>query len=747
LDKDPSDRSFEEKYLKQIITIVQEQLASARLRSKANKASIISAKKELQEDTSHSISNLWSPENFEALVELSQSADQVSLKMLGHEMVVNTMLALEKMMDSPYFARIDFMFEDEDTLEKVYIGRSLLIDDKSHEIYVYDWRSPIASVFYRFGIGKAFYEAPVGKINGEVGLKRQYEIKKGKLEYYFDADIQVVDDFLRKLLSQSASSKMKTIVETIQRDQDVIIRDMETDLMMVQGAAGSGKTSVALHRVAYLMYKGLSEKLSHNDIVVISPNTLFEQYISNVLPDLGENNVDSVVFEEMLRKVLQIEQIQTRNQFLENLLSSNVKKYSGLLKSSMEFKGSSQFVEILKRFLHELPNRWIEFSDVYYDGKHIAARELLKAKILKRNKKSLISLHLEQLENSILELVHEQRIGRLEKLNDLIAKQHEHAFEVEEVARMLSILESTALIKNMRKFTELDHFALYRKLFTNKNDFYRLAKGIELPECIEDIIDLTCENIDNDYLHYDDALALVFLHLKTKGFTDYRGIKQVVIDEAQDYYPIHFEILNSLFSGSRYTILGDVNQTIGKREDLSLYDRISKIFDKDKSTLVTLDKCFRCTSEILAYSTKFLDKSFKLNNFSRKGDTPAVFTAPSRSALDEMIAAEVKTCEAKDYQSIALICKTEQDTISLYGRLKDKIDIQLIRSDAAIDLVGTFVMPLYMSKGLEFDAVLICDVDKAHFNSEDDKNLLYIACTRALHRLNLFYTGEISSLL
>jgi DNA helicase-2/ATP-dependent DNA helicase PcrA len=371
----------------------------------------------------------------------------------------------------------------------------------------------------------------------------------------------------------------------------------------------------------------------------------------------------------------------------------------------------------------------------------------LKAKFLKANKKSMLVTRLAQLESSILESVHEQRKIRMEKLNNLVRKQPEHIYEEEETARMLSILESTALIKNIRKFTELNLFTLYKKLFSDKKAFHRLAKGIELPDRIEDIIDFTRVSLEQDTLHYDDALALVFLNLKTKGYTDLKSIKQVVIDEAQDYYPIHFEILNSLFPNSRYTVLGDVNQTIGKREDLTLYEQVSKTLNKKKSALVTLDKSFRCTEEILTYSAKFLDRKFKLNSFSRKGEPPAVFTANNISALDDLVIAEILTCREKDYRSIALICKTEKDAALLYERLKSKTDIRLMKSEAEIDLCGEFILPVYMSKGLEFDAVLICDADMKHYYSEEDKNLLYIACTRALHRLNLFYSGEVSPLL
>jgi DNA helicase-2/ATP-dependent DNA helicase PcrA len=371
----------------------------------------------------------------------------------------------------------------------------------------------------------------------------------------------------------------------------------------------------------------------------------------------------------------------------------------------------------------------------------------LKAKILTEKEGSLLGLRLKQLEHSILETVHEQRKSRIAKLKDYVIEHTSHSFEVEEVARMLSIYESTALIKEIRKFTKLNCVDLYRRLFCNKDYFYSLTKGIDLPDCIEDIINFTCENLDRDCLQYDDALALAFLHLNVKDYTAYKDIKQVVIDEAQDYYPIHFEMLNLLFSKSRYTVLGDINQTLEKKEDLSLYDQFSRILNKKKSTLITMDKSFRCTNEILEYSTKFLDHGFKINSFSRKGDVPVVYTAHDLSALDDMIISEVISCREKNYQSIGLICKTEKAAFSLYERLKDKVDIQLIKGDGKADLNGIFIIPVYMSKGLEFDAVLICDVDNDHFNTEDDKKLLYIACTRALHRLNLFYTGDISPLL
>lgn len=738
------ESDFEKEHLMYILEIIKRQLSDLRMNNDEKKLSVVFSKKEMMEENTRRISsNLWSMENFHELVEFSQYAGPLSNNISELEREANKILSLERLSDSPYFARIDFKFDDEYEFEKIYIGSSSLVDEKNYDIYIYDWRSPIASVFYRFGVGKAFYDAPAGRITGEVNLKRQYEISKGKLEYFFDADIQIMDEFLRKMLSQNASSKMKTIVETIQKEQDIIIRNTDMDLIMVQGAAGSGKTSVALHRVAYLMYRGLSSRLYADNIVIISPNTLFEQYISNVLPELGEKNVNSLKIEDIIQGVTKYESFQTRNDFLETMLDN--KKHDYVRKCSAEFKSSTQFVEILNRFVNDLPKKWIEFKDVYYDGKNLLSSHLMKARIM-RNKNIKLSLRLEKLEEAILELVHEQRKHRIKKLKDYVYENKRHVFEEEETARILSIYESTALIKQIRKFTRLNIFELYKKLFSRKY-FYALAKGIALPACIDDILDFTEDNLKSECLNYEDALAITFLYLKITEFDLFGDIKQVVIDEAQDYNALNYEIFNLLFPWADFTVLGDVNQTIGKREDLSLYEEIGIILGRPKKALITMDKSFRCTGEILRYSEKFLSNNFKIDFFGRSGDEPEIHAGDTMDSYDDEIVNEILCSREKLYQSVALICKTERDAISLYNRLKEKIDIKLIGGEGKADISGAFIIPIYLSKGLEFDSVLICDADNEHYYTEEDKVLLYIASTRALHRLNLFYTGEMSRFL
>lgn len=715
-----TEKAFEEKRLAQTISLAEEQLKQAKEAADKKKSEIIEAKKDVRENTEHGITSLYTSDGFEALVELSQYINPVTDKIIDYEEEEHKILLLEKMIKSPYFARIDFKFDDEDEFEKIYIGRSSLRKNSYQEMYVYDWRSPIASVFYRFMTGEAFYDAPCGRVIGELNLKRQYEIKNGILEYFFDSDVQIVDEFLRQLLSQNTTAKMKAIVETIQHEQDVVIRDMENDLLMVQGVAGSGKTSIALHRAAYLMYQGLQTKLSANNIMIISPNSIFEQYISNVLPELGEDNVISSVFEDILSELLNGRKIQSRNDFLENLIVNS--KYKEISRNSIEFKTSSFFREILDQFLIDIPRQWIEFEDVYYEGKCVVSGQILKDKILGRPETPL-GIKLEQLEDYILEQIFGTGKGRGHKEEKNLIKQE------------------------IQKFIKIDIVELYKILFSNEAYFYSLLQNSNPSQNIKNIWKYTKENLEADSLYYDDAIAIAYLYLKIYGTNKYKNIKQVVIDEAQDYYPLQYEIFNLLFSNAKFTILGDMKQTLAKKEDISFYEQIQKILNKKKSSLIMLDKSFRCTNEILNFSLKFIEQSSQIKSFNRNGDSPKVYIADNSEIFIDEIVKEIKLCQEKGFQSICLICKTEKNSTYLFNKIKHKLDIQLIKNGSVSDLQGVFILPVYMSKGLEFDTVLICDADSQNYHDEDDKNLLYVACTRALHKLSLFCENEVSPLI
>lgn len=617
------DKEFsrEKKYLEETKRVAKEQIHLLTENSEKVKEDIILQKKAIREEAKHSISsNLWSSDNFEQLVELSQFASQASDTITMYENGIKKINQLEKSMHRPYFARIDFKFDREDVVEKIYIGRYSITNEPSFDRLVYDWRAPISSLFYQFGTGKAYYEAPVGKISGEVKLKRQYEINDGELEFYFDADMQILDDFLRKMLTLNASHQMKSIVETIQRDQDQIIRNMNSDLMMVQGVAGSGKTSVALHRVAYLMYHGLKQRLASQNIIIISPNTLFEKYISQVLPELGEENVDSFLFDDLYEMILD-QPFQSKNQLYETLLSKSQLN----LKNKLTFKMGSEFIKILKS-IDIGPN------------------------------------------------------------------------------------------KSMKKLIQL-----YKHVLITHGE----------------------EELVTKKLTYEDASALVYLYLKSNGYDDYRHIKHVVVDEAQDYYHVHFEILKLMFPGAEFTILGDINQTIEKHEKLDFYDTIKDILSKKKATLVSMDKSFRCAHEILEFSSQFVDTKFQ--SFSRHCEVPQILKRKHSSDFEGLLK-EIDHCKENGHKSIGILCKSEKASHKLYNQIHSKTNLNLIESQSNSDLSGTFILPIYLSKGLEFDAVIIWDVDDVHYYTREDQKLLYIACTRALHRLNLFYHGKISPL-
>jgi len=610
-------------HLDYILKIAQDQLEKSKERIKNKEQEILEAKREQRENAVHQVGNLYSKDGFEELVALSQYAQQISLQLNDYEMEEQKYARLEKIIKAPYFARIDFEFEGDESPEQIYIGRFTLTADRAYDIKVYDWRSPVASVFYRFGLGAAEFPAPAGIIRGEVSLKRQYEIQNGQMEYYFDSEMEIMDEFLKRLLAQNASKSMRAIVETIQKDQDVVIRDLTSDLMMVQGVAGSGKTSVALHRAAFLMYQGLSGKLLADNILIISPNSLFEQYISRVLPELGEENVVSYIFEEIIDNCIHPRKLQSYRAFLERAAESNYQ--DGIMTKSFAYKTSSDFIEIMKEFA----------------GCH-------------------------------------------------------------------------SNVKNGRD--------LYLRLLNDE-------------QYSSSIFAYSRENMSTRILCYEDALCICYLQLLQKGAgEETRNIKHVIIDEVQDYTPLHFEILKILYPHASYTTLGDINQSISRKVTMDFYDQIQQILNKPKSLLVSMNKSFRCSRQILEFSSGFLDNPAGVESFCRDGDEPEVHNAETEEELDQLILKEIETCLSKKYDSVALICDDQKTADNLQKRLSkksaDKIKITEVEDNSESSLSKVFTIPLYMAKGLEFDSVLIVNIT--------NRRHLYIASTRALHRLSVF---------
>ncbi len=748
MEQDQTERTSEQQHLRDTLAVARAQWDAIASRSAKRAEEIQAAQEEMLERLTYDKGGLYSAQGFQDLLELTQVGDPVAGEARAQKSDDETMRTLARTMKTPYFARIDFRRDDEPTARAIYIGRATLMEPDTLVFHVYDWRTPIASVFYRFGTGPASYDAPAGTITGEVSLKRQYEIRDGELIFFFDADVQIVDEFLRDLLSRPATAAMKSIVETIQRDQDMVIRDLKTDLLMVQGAAGSGKTSVALHRIAYLMYQGLQDKrLSADDILILSPNAVFERYIARVLPELGEKQVRTVLFEDIFQRLLPDVAIQPRGEWVEAWLSCRDEAEKDAMRRARAFKGSRAFTALLDRLVRELPRRWIPFADADYIGTRVAWGNRMRAAICNSKKRAPLATQLTWLEREIFDRVHALRPARMEKLLAFTAGLPQHQYEMPEYARMLSIRESARLLRHVRAFTRVDCLAIYRAVFADPEAFARLSRGLLPPDEAEMIRRQTLDSLSGETLPYGDAAAVAYLNARVHGLRDFAHTRQLVLDEAQDADALHIALLGLLFPWARFTILGDVHQTVAGTAELSLYDDIKDILRRPNHLLVRMEKSFRCTREIWAYSAAFLPPGEAGECFSRSGAPPRVLGAPDEGALDDLMVQEALDAQAQGCLSVALLCKTSRDARALYERLKGRLSLRLVEDDGALDTQGIFVTSLYVAKGLEFDAVLVCGADAARYRDREDAKLLYIACTRALHRLSVCYAGQVSPLL
>lgn len=650
----------------------------------------------------------------------------------------------QKMVDSPYFGRFDFIEEGCRDREKIYIGLCNVIDPKTGSILVHDWRAPISGMFYRYELGKVSYDAPGGAICGDTLLKRQYKIKHSQLKYFYDCSIKINDEILQEVLSRNCSPKMKNIIETIQKEQDFIIRDTESELLMVQDVAGSGKTSIALHRIAFLLYNGAGGNLSSKNFIIISPNAVFSKYISSVLPELGEENVEQTTFDGIVELLLKGRlAAETRNGQIESLIASGSSREGELKRKGIEFKGSRVFARILDRLVRHYGRKRIPFEDVYYDGRIIETRQGIKNAFLNKNSEMPMAIRLKRIENTLLDKVHPlQKKRRLEKIEKIVEKSEGHELEVRAFSRLLSIKEAGALVRRLHRFTRVDYLSMYKLLFSEPGLLIKLGKGLPLPEGVKEIILSTRDALESGYIHYEDCAPLLYLGVKTGGSDLFPDVRHVFIDEAQDYYPMHYELFNLLFKSARYTILGDIHQAVEKEADNSLYDVIAEILDREKVLKVYLNKSYRSSYEINAFTRGVLAGKQDFVSFWRHGKRPEVVRKDTRDLLDRSVARDIDRYLGQGFESIAVICKTMKEAEEVGARLNNLTGIRLVGPKGGDPGKGPLVIPSYMAKGLEFDVVMVYGASSENYTSHLDRKLLYIAGTRALHRLALYYTGE-----
>ncbi|HYE80820.1 MAG TPA: UvrD-helicase domain-containing protein [Clostridia bacterium] len=730
------DCAEEQEYLEDTLRHVRQELGKELELLDGRKAELIKLRKEMWENTAHFSTD------FEKLTEISQYLSSLGGQTASYASTIRQIGKYKRVLQSPYFGRFDFCEEDQEEREKIYVGIHSVIDAGSHSVIVYNWRAPISSIYYEYELGDAEYDTPGGIVAGKVLLKRQYKILEGKLLYFFDSSLKIDDEMLQKALSRSTSSRMRNIVETIQKEQNVIIRDTENELLIVQGVAGSGKTSIALHRIVYLLYQGLNNRLSSNNILIVSPNEIFSSYISGVIPELGEEAVGQMTFGELCEGLLEGRgNIEKRNEQLEYLITSDESE-SLFKRRRMEFKDSAAFAKLLDRVIKHYESNVIAFEDVYYDGKLIESKQVLRNLFLNGKITGTTAKRLKRLEKIIFDRVHPIQRERVAKIVGLVRKLEGHEFDYKAFGRLLSMKESGKLQKKVRSFTEVDYMEIYRLLFEDKKLFFELAHGLELPQDIEAILETTRINLQKGYIEYEDCAPLLYLKLSLEGSESFNEIRQVVIDEAQDYSPLQYMVFRLLFGKSRFTVLGDICQAIGKDGELALYEQIDKILGKNRSVQLFLNKSYRSSQEISAFSQGILKQPQDMIPFERHGEEPLVCCLPDEAKMEAAIVDRIAECLSEGFETVAVVCKTSTASYELYNKIKALADVKLVADENGRIEKGVVVIPSYLAKGLEFDAVIVHDASDRNYCTSLDRRLLYIACSRALHKLVLYYRGS-----
>lgn len=607
------------------------------------------------------------------------------------ESVINKRKRLTKILAIPYFGRIDFLEKKENSkVVPTYIGIHTFYDPESRATLIHDWRAPVSSMFYDHELGEAGYRSPSGEIKGEISLKRQYRIRGGKMEFMIESALTVHDDILQKELSSNADDKMKNIVATIQREQNRIIRNEDIRTLIIQGVAGSGKTSIALHRIAYLLYT-FRDSISSKDILIISPNKVFSDYISNVLPELGEETVPETSMEQILSGVLEH---KYKYQTYFGLVNELLEKPSSSLINRIAYKASFGFISELDKFILHIENTYFKAADVKLTKYITIPAPFIEEQYLRFNRYP-IRRRFDAMADYMLDMLKIQ-----------------YTFTVTTTGRNL-------LKKEIRlMFAGNNDIQVYKDFFkwTNNPGMFKMRKG--------------------HTLEYSDLAPLAYLHLALEGNGNQPfRVKHLLIDEMQDYSPIQYKVIQKLFP-CRKTVLGDAGQSVNPYGS-STAETIQKSLTA--SEIMKLCKSYRSTFEITDFAQK-IHPNAELEPVARHGEKPQILQFGS--AVEELsgIMGLISTYRKSGYKSLGIICKTEQQARKMADMLKSYAnDISFLSSQSSAFVQGIVITSAHMAKGLEFDEVIIPQTDERNYRSEIDKSMLYVAVTRAMHRLTLTF--------
>lgn len=696
-----------------------------------------------------------------------------------NDLIINTTLLdnmkqklnnLERACSKPYFARVDFTEENSND-QKLYIGKMALLRDEDNEPIVLDWRSPAANLYYEGRIGAAHYNCPEGKVNGELHLKRQYTIEDASLQEIYDIDITTNDDFLQACLNSSKDSRLKDIVSTIQSEQNKVIRADMWKPLIVQGAAGGGKTTIALHRIAYLLYN-YEKSFSPQNFMIIAPNKFFLSYISEVLPELGVENVKQTTFEDFAIEIIaQKLRIIDSHEKLSKLISFS--NDSNLIKRSSNFKSSINFKNLIEKYMRKIEENFIPEVDFKVSNFTIISfLELRKLFLVEYSYLPLIK-RLDEIKKNLINTLKRKKIEIIENIIFEYDRQLEDVrYEMkdcterrqliiditnkrEELIEKVKNHSKTVVREYLSKFSPLNPIEYYKSLLQDKTFSYTLIKDYIDEDSWNYLSQSTMSNLQSGSAELEDLAPLMYIRTFIYGLEDKLKVRHIIIDEAQDFSLFQLYVLKEILNSPSFTILGDLCQGIHSYRGINNWENVSNIiFKEDSPNFLSLEQSYRTTIEIMNAASKVIE-SLKDPNLPsakpviRHGDSVELTIKDSFEAICTSIKSNLEIMNSKGYKSAAVICKTMEECIKVKALLKGlKVSTKVITGNEKEYTGGIVIAPSYLVKGLEFDMVIIANASKAQFAfSELDAKLLYVAMTRPLHKLYIYSCGEQSEML
>lgn len=611
-----------------------------------------------------------------------------------------------KLKESPYFGKVNF--EDNGYAEQIYVGRYGLTPEGNFDAAIVDWRAPVASLFYKGTLGETSYKSPDGEVLVDILARRQIMIKKGKLEGFFDSDIDVKDDILQMILSSNAGEKLKDIVMTIQKEQDEIIREERMKVVVVNGVAGSGKTTIALHRVAYLLYN-FREQLG-DKVLILGPNDIFIDYIGEVLPTLGESNVNQQTFAHFVINEIGLnEPVIDFTAYLEEVLKVNEEVIN-----EIKYKAGEGFISVLDKKCEDLENSYFNVQAAKFFDEEVVSIEEINDLFENYYKYMPLFRRSKKIKRIITEKLKDKRDELVRNLN------------AEVKGKLASLTEEQLVIEqnNIEFQRKIRIREIVRELMIQKEN---LAKWIDN----ESIVDIYKEFTNTENLSYLDLPAILYLMIKLDGKKSSKEIKHIVIDEAQDYSMLQFIVLKELTGCKSYTIVGDSNQRLIKVEEEPAMLKLKSLFGGFVKNYA-LNKSYRSTFQIMEYASKLLDEN-AIVPFVRKGkfDVEEVEVKDEDDLIDTILET-LEDYDDENYDNIAIITKDKEELKKIAPELKKFTKLLAFDREDVIYRGGKVIVPSYYAKGLEFDGVII-----VNFDDNTDDLVKYIMATRALHRLKV----------